>query len=107
MQKNPNTSTINHKYFSKKHTTHESKRTGKEHEHHNDDTHTFEGEYLNGQRHGKGKEHNSRKKGDPSFEGEHLYGKRNGKGKEHSELRESKHPTPESEHTSYSLKKLP
>ena len=41
----------------------------------------FEGEYLNGERHGKGKEYNS--DGKLKFEGEYLNGKRNGKGKEY------------------------
>ena len=43
-----------------------------------DGTLLFEGEYLNGQRHGKGKEYeyNILK-----FEGEFLNGQRNGKGK--------------------------
>ena len=39
----------------------------------------FEGEYLNGKRHGKGKEYND--KGNIEFEGEYSNGKRQGKGK--------------------------
>ena len=41
----------------------------------------YEGEYLNGERHGKGKEyyHN----GQLEYEGEYLNGKRHGKGKEY------------------------
>jgi len=40
----------------------------------------FEGEYLNGKRHGKGKEYCDNKL---KFEGEYLNGKRHGKGKEY------------------------
>ena len=42
----------------------------------------FEGEYLNGKRHGKGKEYND--DGKLKFEGEYSNGKRNGKGKEYN-----------------------
>ena len=41
----------------------------------------FEGQYINGKRHGKGKEYNYQ--GYLLFEGEYLNGKRNGKGKEY------------------------
>ena len=41
----------------------------------------FEGEYLNGKRHGKGKEY--RDNGKLKFEGEYLNGERNGKGKQY------------------------
>ena len=41
----------------------------------------FEGEYLNGKRHGKGKEYIC--DGELKFEGEYLNGKRHGKGKEY------------------------
>ena len=41
----------------------------------------FEGEYLNGQRHGKGKEYNI--EGDLMYEGDYLNGKRHGQGKEY------------------------
>ena len=41
----------------------------------------FEGEYINGKRHGKGKEYNYN--GKLEFEGEYLNGERNGKGKEY------------------------
>ena len=41
----------------------------------------FEGEYLNGKRHGYGKEYFD---GKLSYEGEYLNGKRNGKGKEYN-----------------------
>ena len=47
-----------------------------------DDSLIYEGEYLNGKRHGKGKEYNY--KGQLKFEGEYLNGKINGKGKEYS-----------------------
>ena len=43
----------------------------------------FEGEYLNGKRHGKGKEYD--RNGKLEFEGEYLNGERNGKGKEYDE----------------------
>ena len=41
---------------------------------------SFEGEYLNAERHGKGKEYNLL--GNLIYEGEYLKGKRHGKGKE-------------------------
>ena len=41
----------------------------------------FEGEYLNGKRHGKGKEYYTN--GNTGFEGEYINGKRHGKGKEY------------------------
>ena len=41
----------------------------------------YEGEYLNGQRHGKGKEYN--KYGDLIYEGDYLNGKKHGQGKEY------------------------
>ena len=43
----------------------------------------FEGEYLNGKRHGKGKEYNDFN-GNLKYEGEYLNGKRHGKGKEYN-----------------------
>ena len=43
----------------------------------------FEGEYLNGKKHGKGKEYNN--KGKIKFEGEYLNGEKNGKGKEYED----------------------
>ena len=43
----------------------------------------FEGEYLNGEKHGKGKEYDHT--GKLIFEGEYLNGQRNGKGKEYDE----------------------
>ena len=47
----------------------------------------FEGEYLNGKRHGKGKEYDNNK---IIFEGEYLNGKKHGKGKEYFSLDEIK-----------------
>ena len=44
----------------------------------------YEGEYLNGKKHGKGKEFNKYNK--LLYEGEYSNGKRNGKGKEYTEL---------------------
>ena len=41
----------------------------------------FEGEYLNGKKHGKAKEYNEL--GKLKFEGEYLNGKKSGKGKEY------------------------
>ena len=43
----------------------------------------FDGEYLNGKRHGKGKEYNCNF-GNLKFEGQYLNGKRQGKGKEYN-----------------------
>ena len=42
----------------------------------------FEGEYLNGKKHGKGKEYN--REGKLNYDGEYLNGKKNGKGKEYN-----------------------
>ena len=44
----------------------------------------YEGEYLNGKRHGKGKEYYD--SGKLRFDGEYLKGKRHGKGKEYDFL---------------------
>ena len=81
MQKNLDISIINYKHFTKKYLIYESNGIGKEYNGY-DDILTFEGEYLNGQRHGKGKEYHY----DDilTFEREYLNGKRNGKGKEYN-----------------------
>ena len=81
MQKNLDISIINYKFFSGRYIIYESNGIGKEYNGY-DDILTFEGEYLNGQRHGKGKEYYY----DDilTFEGEYLNGKRNGKGKEYN-----------------------
>ena len=55
---------------------------GKVKEYYNDCQLRFEGEYLNGKKHGNVKEYFS--EGKLSFEGEYLNGKRNGKGKEYN-----------------------
>ena len=44
----------------------------------------FEGEYLNGEKHGRGKEYDN-DYGNLKYEGEYLNGVRNGKGKEYHE----------------------
>ena len=46
-------------------------------------TDNYEGEYLNGKRHGKGKEYYYYSDERLKFEGEYLNGKRHGKGKEY------------------------
>ena len=80
IQKNLNISIINYKFFSGRYIIYESNGFGKEYNGY-DDTLIFEGEYLNGQRHGKGEEYFLH--GKIKFEGEYLNGKRNGKGKEY------------------------
>ena len=59
------------------------KRHGKGKEFNSYDGLIYEGEYLNGKRHGKGKEF---VRGYLTYEGEYLNGKRNGKGKEYEEI---------------------
>ena len=59
------------------------KRHGKGKEFNSYDGLIYEGEYLNGKRHGKGKEF---VRGYLTYEGEYLNGKRNGKGKEYQEI---------------------
>ena len=81
LQKNININIANYKFFSEKYIIYESKGFGKEY-FGMDDELQYEGEYLNGQRHGKGKEYNWQ--GKIEFEGEYLNGKRNGKGKEYN-----------------------
>ena len=44
----------------------------------------FEGEYLNGERHGNGKEYNN--EGKLIFEGEYFNGERSGKGKKYIKM---------------------
>ena len=73
-----NISIINYKYLSERYVKYESKIFAREYDR-IDDKLIYEGEYLNGERHGKGKAYYS--DGTLSFEGEYLYGKKNGKGK--------------------------
>ena len=56
-------------------------QNGKVEEYDHDGDLLFEGEYLNGKRHGKGKEYSY---GDLLFEGEYKNGKRNGLGKQYN-----------------------
>ena len=49
----------------------------------------YEGEYLNGEPHGKGKEYDDFD-GNLEYEGEYINGKRNGKGKEYYSKRRLK-----------------
>ena len=58
-------------------------RHGKGKEYYDKDSLIFEGEYLNGKRNGKGKEYNG--SGKLLFEGEYLNGKKNGYGREYTE----------------------
>ena len=78
IQKNLDISIINYKFFSGRYLIYEKNGIWKEY-YGEDDTLRFEGEYLNGQRHGKGKEYDG--DGKLLFEGEYVNGKRNGKGK--------------------------
>ena len=82
LQKNLNIGIINYKVFSKKYIIYESNRFGKEYNSFNDNL-VYEGEYLNGQRHGKGKEYDDAE--NLIFEGEYLRGKRHGKGKQYDD----------------------
>ena len=83
LQTNLNISILNYKYFTGRFILYESNRIGKE-INYIDNTLRFEGEFLNGKRHGKGKEYN--KYGKLIFEGEYLNGKRHGKGKEYNKF---------------------
>ena len=78
LQKYFNISIINYKNLSEKYIIYESKVFAREYDR-IDDKLIYEGEYLNGERHGKGKVYYI----DSTiyFEGEYLYGKKNGKGK--------------------------
>ena len=78
LQKYFNISIINYKYLSERYIIYESKTFAKEYDR-IDDKLIYEGEYLNGERHGKGKVYYS--DGKLNFEGEYLNGKKNGKGK--------------------------
>ena len=69
LQTNLNISILNYKYFTGRFILYESNRIGKE-INYIDNTLRFEGEFLNGKRHGKWKEYN--KFGDLTFEGEYL-----------------------------------
>ena len=57
---------------------------GKIKEYYNNELLFYEGEYLNGKKHGKGKLYYTN--GNIAFEGEYLNGKRDGKGKEYDKL---------------------
>ena len=81
LQKNINISIINYKHFTGKYIIYESNGIAKEYNG-KDNSLIFEGEYLNGKRHGKGKEYMYT--GKIEFEGEYLNGQRNGKGKEYN-----------------------
>ena len=78
LQKIININIINYKSFSGRYIIYESNNFGKEYEG-GTNLLIYEGEYLNGKRHGKGKEFWDN--GNISFEGEYLNGKSNGKGK--------------------------
>jgi antitoxin component YwqK of YwqJK toxin-antitoxin module len=70
-----NINLIIYKAFSKKFIIYDNKnnKEGREFLYYKD-SRIYQGEYLNGQRHGRGEEYND--KGDIIFEGEYLYGKR-------------------------------
>ena len=61
-------------------------RHGKGKEYYDKDSLIFEGEYLNGKRKGKGKGKEYNGEGKLLFEGEYLNGKKNGYGREYSEV---------------------
>ena len=71
----------NYKFYSKRYIIFEKNGKGKEYSGF-DDSLLFEGEYLNGKRHGKGKEYYY--KDTLRYEGEYLNGEKNGKGKEYN-----------------------
>ena len=81
LQYNLNITILNYKYFTGRYIIYESNGIVKEIDY-IDNILRFEGEYLNGKRHGKGKEYN--KYSELTFEGEYLNGKRHGKGKEYN-----------------------
>ena len=81
LQDNININIISYKCFKGKYIIYQSKRYGKEYNGYNGNL-IYEGEYLNGVRHGKGKEYKWNEI--LIYEGEYLYGKRNGKGKEYN-----------------------
>ena len=78
LQKNININIMNYRHFKGRYIIYESKGIGKEYD--KNDILIYEGEYLNGEKHGKGKRY---KDDNIIFEGEYLNGKRNGKGKEY------------------------
>ena len=82
LQKNLNINIINYRHFTGKYIKYESNKLGKEYDAYKDDVLIYEGEYLNGERHGKGKEYNNFN-GKLIYKGEYLNGKRHGKGKEY------------------------
>ena len=84
LQTNLNINILNYKNFTGRYILYESNRIGKE-INYIDKALIFEGEYLNGKRHGKGKEYYryGTTYGKLRFEGEYLNGKRHGKGKEY------------------------
>ena len=73
-------SLINYKRLSKRYIVYESLNKGKVYNAY-DDSLIFEGEYLNGKRHGKGIEYDIN--GRWEFNGEYLNGEKNGKGIEY------------------------
>ena len=80
LQKNIDISIINYKLFTEKEIVFESNGVIKEYNVEKNAL-IFEGEYLNGKRHGKGKEYHDN--GNLKYEGEYINGQRNGKGKEY------------------------
>ena len=88
IQKNLDLSIINYKFFSGRYIIYSSKGFGKEYNG-KDDYLLYEGEFLNGKRHGKGKEYQYDRYIMPTeyddekiiFDGEYRNGKRNGYGK--------------------------
>ena len=77
LQKRLNINVINYKILSEKYIIYETKEKGKEYDYEGDLI--YEGEFLDGKRHGKGKEYDHY---GLRYEGEYLNGKRHGKGKE-------------------------
>ena len=73
---------IDYRRISSRYITSESKGKGKEYDSYNNKL-IYEGEYLNGKRHGLGKQYND--KGKLKYEGEYFNGKMNGSGKEYYE----------------------
>ena len=82
LQNQMNISLINYKVYLGKYIILENEKKGKEINGYKCCI-SFDGDYLNGKRHGKGKEYDCYSKHELLYEGEYLNGKRNGQGKEY------------------------
>ena len=83
LQKNIYISIIDSKFYTRKYIIYETNKYVNEYD--NNNSLSFDGEDLNGERNGKGKEYYY--KGKIIFESEYLHGKRNGNGKKYNYVR--------------------